>query len=209
MKKNRIKPIKIPPPTMYMLLILIGFGAGYTTNEFVASPLQVPHAQQEPNQPSVYLKEGATSVCFTPNKQCQLQIIGEINKAKDSIFIQAYSFTDRDIAQALVAAAHRGVQVQVLLDKSNRNDKRSAKDLIIQNNLPLRFDSPAGIAHSKTIIIDNQLVISGSYNFSTAAYTRNTENLLILNSPGLAKEYIQNWLKRWEVSRESGVNKID
>ena len=209
MKKNRIKPIKVPPPALYMLLILIGFGAGYTTNEFVAVPLQNTHAQQGPNQASVYVKEGATSVCFTPNKKCQLQIIGEINKANDSIFVQAYSFTDRDIAEALVRAAKRGIKVQVLLDKSNRNDKRSAKDLIIQNNLPLRFDSPAGIAHSKTIIIDNQIVISGSYNFSTAAYTRNTENLLILNSPGLAKEYIQNWLKRWEVSREPGVNKID
>lgn len=201
MRKNSIKPIKIPPHTLYMLLILLGFGAGYTTNEFVVSPLQNPHAQQEPNQSSVYLTEGATSVCFTPNKQCQLQIIGEINKAKASIFVQAYSFTDRDIAQALVAAAQRGVQVQVLLDKSNRNDNRSAKDVIIKNNLPLRFDSPTGIAHNKVIIIDQSTILSGSYNFSAAAYTRNTENLLTLNSPDLAKEYIKNWLKRWNVSK--------
>lgn len=201
MKKSRNKPIKIRPPTLYMLLILIGFGIGYTTKEFVAAPLQKSHAQQEPYQPLVYLKEGTASVCFTPNKQCKMQIIGEINKAKDSILVQAYSFTDRDIAQALVRAAKNGVKVQVLLDKSNRNDKRSAKDLIIQNNLLLRFDSPSGIAHNKILIIDNQTVVTGSYNYSAAAHSRNTENLLILHSPNLAKEYIKNWLKRWDLSQ--------
>lgn len=183
-----------------MLLIFIGFAAGYTTNHFV-DPVRL-QPQQESYRPSVNLKGGATSVCFTPNKKCQMQILEEIHKAKDSIFVQAYSFTDRDIAQALVAVAKRGVRIQVLLDKSNRNDKRSAKDIVIQNNLLLRFDSPSGIAHNKVIIIDNHTVISGSYNFSVSAYTRNTENLLILNSPGLAKEYIQNWQKRWEVSKE-------
>jgi|GEM_PF-546962 len=206
MRKNRFKPIKIPPNIRHVLLIFIGFAAGYAANQFV-DPVHFQF-HQEAYPPSAHLKGGETSVCFTPNKQCQMQIISEINKAKDSIFVQAYSFTDRDIAQALVEAAKKGVKVQVLLDKSNRNDKRSAKNLIIQHNLPLRFDSPPGIAHNKIIIIDNQTVISGSYNFSAAAYTRNTENLLVLNSPELAKEYIYNWLKRWEVSREPGEEKL-
>ena len=200
MRKNRIKPTKIPPATLKMLLIFIGFAAGYTTNQFVDPVCLQP--QQESYRPSVNLNDGATSVCFTPNKKCQMQILEALNKAKDSIFVQAYSFTDRNIAEALVEAARRGVKINVLLDKSNRNDKRSAKDVVIQNNLPLRFDSPSGIAHNKVMVIDNQTVISGSYNFSAAAYSRNTENLLILNSADLAKEYIQNWQKRWEVSKE-------
>lgn len=202
LKRNRIKPIKIPPPALYMLLILIGFAVGYTTNGFVVAPLQNPQTQQVFFQPAAYLKEGAASVCFTPNRKCQLQIIDVINKAKDSVFVQAYSFTDRDIAQALVEAAKRGVKVRLLLDKSNRSDKRSAKDIVIQNSLPLRFDSPLGIAHNKVMILDRSIILSGSYNFSAAAYKRNTENLLILHSPDLAKEYIQNWQKRWEVSKE-------
>ena len=142
------------------------------------------------------------SVCFTPNRKCQLKIIDVINRAKDSVFVQAYSFTDRDIAKALVGAAKRGVKVRILLDKSNRNDKRSAKDIVVQNALPLRFDSPSGIAHNKVMVIDRSIVLSGSYNFSAAAHSSNTENLLILNNPGLAKEYIQNWQKRWELSKE-------
>jgi len=191
---------KIHPTIQQALLIFVGFAAGYTTNQFIDPASRPPH--QETHKPSIPLKNEAVSVCFTPNKQCQMQIISEINKAKASILVQAYSFTDRDIAQALVTAAQRGVQVQVLLDKSNRNDKRSAKDIITQNNLPLRFDAPQGIAHNKIMIIDQSTVLSGSYNFSSAAHTRNTENLLILNSPELAKDYIQNWQRRWEVSKE-------
>lgn len=202
LKRNRIKPIKISPPALYMLLVLIGFGAGYTTNGFVAAPLPNPHARQVFFQPDAFLKEGSTSVCFTPNRKCQLKIIDVINRAQDSVFVQAYSFTDRDIAKALVAAAKRGVKVRLLLDKSNRNDKRSAKDIVVQNDLPLRFDSPSGIAHNKVMVIDRSIVLSGSYNFSASAYSRNTENLVILHSPDLAKEYIQNWQKRWELSKE-------
>jgi len=191
---------KIHPTIRQALLIFVGFAAGCATNQFIDPASRPPH--QEIYKPSIPLKNEAVSVCFTPNKQCQMQIISEINKAKASILVQAYSFTDRDIAQALVTAAQRGVQVQVLLDKSNRNDKRSAKDIITQNNLPLRFDAPQGIAHNKIMIIDAASIISGSYNFSAAAYTRNTENLLVLNSPDLAKEYSQNWQKRWDLSKE-------
>ena len=201
MKQIRINSIKKSPFAQYVLLILFAFWAGYAANEFIA-PTQNPQVHQESYKPSTYLKSGASFVCFTPGKKCQIMIIAEINRAKDSIFVQAYSFTDRDIAQALVEANKRGAKVQILLDKNNKNDKRSAKDIIVQNNIPLRFDAPPGIAHNKVMIIDRSIVLTGSYNFSAAAYTRNTENLIILNSTDLAEDYIHNWYKRWDVSKE-------
>jgi phospholipase D len=199
MKINTIKSRTIAPHSLF-LIILVAFGAGYTTKEFVVAD----HKPQLPKQSyqQLHPKEERISVCFTPNKQCRTQIIDEINKAKRSIYVQGYSFTDQGIAKALVDAAQRGVSVQVLLDKSNIIDKRSAKDIIIQNNLPIRFDSPPGIAHNKVMVIDHSIVISGSYNFSAAAYTRNTENLLILHHPDLAEKYIQNWQRRWKLSKE-------
>lgn len=199
MKQISINSIKNSPFAQHVLLILLAFWAGYAANEFIA-PTPNPQVQQESYKPSAYLKTGASFVCFTPGKKCQIRIIAEINRSRDSIFVQAYSFTDRDIAQALVAASKRGVEVQVLLDKGNMNNKRSAKDIILQNNIPLRFDAPHGIAHNKVMVIDRSIVLTGSYNFSVAAYTRNTENLLILNSTELAGDYIHNWYKRWDVS---------
>lgn len=198
------KKFKIPPSSLYVnvILLTIGFGTGFATKEFI-HPEQMPPPLQQPYQSTPLQHGPSVSVCFTPNKQCQSQIIAEINKAKNSIYVQAYSFTDRDIAQALVNAFKRGVKVRVLLDKSNRNDTRSAKDILIHNKIPLRFDSPSGIAHNKVMVFDQTTALSGSYNFSANAFKRNTENLIILNNKNLAQQYIQNWLKRWDISKET------
>lgn len=146
-------------------------------------------------------------VCFTPNKKCQSQILDEIDEAKKSIRIQAYSFTDKSIANALGEAVKRGVDVKVVLDKSNVNDDRSAKSILAENSIPYRFDFPIGIAHNKVMIIDDVRVITGSYNFSDAAHSRNTENLLIFHDAKLASSYVKNWDNRWGVSRAPGEEK--
>ncbi len=120
-----------------------------------------------------------------------------------TILVQAYSFTDKQIAQALVDASQRNVKVQILLDKSNRNSDVSAKNILVKHKLPLRFDSLSGIAHNKVMIIDESTVLSGSYNFSRAAYARNAENLIAIHDPELAQQYIQNWNKRWDEAKKS------
>lgn len=187
---------KAPSFPLLVALLLIGFGAGYGTKELFQNPDPIFEA---PIHSSSSLIQDV-NVCFTPNKQCQSKIVDAINAAEKSIFVQAYSFTDKEIATALANASERGVNVKVLLDKSNRKDDRSAKTILLQQNIPLRFDAPSGIAHSKIMIIDEEKVISGSYNFSAAAYKRNTENLLVIHNPNLANEYIQNWYARWRVS---------
>ncbi len=201
MKKhtNRAKKLNVPSSFLHILLLLFGFATGYTSNEYISTTNPLPLQRQSVPSPAT---NQVPTVCFTPNKQCQTQLIEQIHKAKESIYVQAYSFTDREVTDALVKAAQRGVSVKVLLDKSNRNDHRSAKDMIMSNNIPLLFDYPPGIAHNKVMVIDQSTVITGSYNFSVSAYKRNTENLLVLNNKPLAKQYIQNWLKRWDISKE-------
>lgn len=183
--------------SLYVIFLLIGFGLGYIAKEFSAPHPSLP----SPSSQSRPLDDVPVSVCFTPNKKCQSQIVHQIDKAVKSIYVQAYSFTDQDIAHALVGAFKRGVDVKVILDKSNRNDGRSVKDILIQRGVPLRFDSPNGIAHNKIIIVDENIIITGSYNFSVAAYKRNTENLLILSHSLLANEYLDNWQTRWAISQ--------
>ena len=195
---KRGKKLKFPPSAMFVILLMVGFGAGYATKDYILPSQEI---FELPPSPSTPVAEGDVSVCFTPNKRCQSLIIGEIGQAKQSIFVQAYSFTDKEIARALAEAAKRGVMVKVILDKSNRKDERSAKGILQDQKIPFRFDAPNGIAHNKIMIIDAAKVISGSYNFSVAAYKRNTENLLVIHNAPLAKDYIQNWQGRWDVSK--------
>ncbi len=134
----------------------------------------------------------STQVYFSPNGGAQQTIIDHIHAAKQSIIVQAYSFTNKDIVSALVEANKRGGDVFVLLDKSNMTDKYSVADLLDHFSVRTYIDSQHAIAHNKIMIIDKETVIAGSYNFTQAAETKNAENLLILRSDTLADSYFGN-----------------
>jgi phosphatidylserine/phosphatidylglycerophosphate/cardiolipin synthase-like enzyme len=119
------------------------------------------------------------SVCFTPGGNCTDAIVKVLGNAKRTILVQAYSFTSAPIAKALLDAYKRGVQVQVILDKSQRNEKYSSADFLANQGVPTKIDAAHAIAHNKIIIIDGEMVISGSFNFTEAAQEKNAENVLI------------------------------
>ncbi|MBF0467105.1 MAG: phospholipase D family protein [Nitrospirae bacterium] len=135
------------------------------------------------------------AVYFSPNGGCTDAIVNEINNAKAEILVQAYSFTSKPIAEALVKAKKSGIKIEIILDKSNLSAKYSSADFTAHMGLPTYIDSGHTIAHNKIIIIDGETLITGSFNFSKAAEEHNAENLLILRSKELAQTYIKNWNK--------------
>jgi phosphatidylserine/phosphatidylglycerophosphate/cardiolipin synthase-like enzyme len=132
-------------------------------------------------------------VCFSPRGQCTDAIIKELNKAKNSVLVQAYSFTSFRIAEALVNAHKRGVKVEVILDKSRKNEKKSSAPFLSAGGIPVKIDTTRGIAHNKIMIIDDEIVITGSFNFTKRAEKENAENLLIIRDKKLAEKYVENW----------------
>src|SRR5262245_52460687 len=96
------------------------------------------------------------SVCFTPGENCTQTIVQALNAAQRSIQAQAYSFTSAPIAKALLDAHKRGVQVQVILDKSQRSQKYSSADFLANQGVPVVIDANHAIAHNKVIIIDGE-----------------------------------------------------
>ena len=133
------------------------------------------------------------SVYFSPNGGCTEAIVNEINKSTKYIKVQAYSFTSKNIAQALIDAKKRGIVVEAVLDKSNRTSRYSAATFLLNVGIPTLIDDVHAIAHNKIIIIDDEIVITGSFNFSRAAEEVNAENLVILKDKELAKVYLQNY----------------
>lgn len=134
------------------------------------------------------------TVCFTPGQDCTNEIVTALSLAKHSIYVQAYSFTSKPIANALVVAKKRGVDVKVILDKSQyKAEKYSASRFLDNQNVPVWIDSKPAIAHNKIMIIDENTVITGSFNFTKAAQEKNAENLLIIHNFVLAKQYLENW----------------
>lgn len=143
-------------------------------------------------------KDTHYEVCFTPGQACTQLITNTIDKAKTSLFIQAYSFTSADIAKAILAAKRRGVKVTVLLDKSQvKNNRYSSSQFLQNNNIDVLVDYKPAIAHNKVMLIDKMILITGSFNFTQAAQKKNAENVLIIENANLANKYLTNWQNRF------------
>ncbi len=150
------------------------------------------------------LNNTPAQVYFSPSGGATDAVVKEIGKAKSEILVQAYSFTSKEIAKALVDAHKRGIHIEIILDKSNRSQKYSAADFTFNMGIPTFIDAEHQIAHNKIMVIDKETVITGSFNFTKAAEEKNAENLLILKSKELAKLYIDNWNKHKSHSQGYG-----
>ena len=132
-------------------------------------------------------------VCFSPHRECTSEIVKELSKAKDSVLVQAYSFTYAPIAEALLKAFRRGVKVEVILDKRGKTEKSSKATFFIDKGIPVMIDDKHAKAHNKVMVIDGETMITGSFNFTQAAEKENAENLLIIHDRNLAEKYVKNW----------------
>lgn len=147
--------------------------------------------QQERRQA---VDRAAIRVCFSPGGGCTEAIVQELNRATSEIKVQAYSFTSRPIARALLDARKRGVKIDVILDKSNaETTKYGTANFMTNRGIPTFIDDQHAIAHNKVMVIDQQTVITGSFNFTRAAEEKNAENLLIIRDGAIAGLYLKNW----------------
>jgi phosphatidylserine/phosphatidylglycerophosphate/cardiolipin synthase-like enzyme len=146
----------------------------------------------KPSAPQAEVQAPVWQVHFSPSGGAADAIIEAVDHARSNILVQAYSFTSETIAQALARAHGRGVQVRVLLDKSQRTQKYTVAALLSHAGIPTLFDAAHAIAHNKVMIIDKRIVITGSFNFTKAAEKRNAENLLVITDVDLADRYTEN-----------------
>jgi phosphatidylserine/phosphatidylglycerophosphate/cardiolipin synthase-like enzyme len=118
---------------------------------------------------------------------CTDSIVNEINGAKKSIHVQAYILNSQPIIEALRQAQAKGAKVEII------HDYNSLTNNLINSKLPFKLDRAHQNAHDKVIIIDNNTVITGSFNFTQSAENQNSENLLIIRDRGIVKQYIKHW----------------
>ena len=137
--------------------------------------------------------EPVWQACFTPDEDCTGLVIRSVQAARKSIMVQAYAFTSRPIARSLADAKRRGLDVRVILDASNRGDRRSVADVLAHVGIPVLIDARHRIAHNAVMIIDGETVLTGSFDFTQAAQLDNAENLLVIHSWALARHYEENW----------------
>jgi phosphatidylserine/phosphatidylglycerophosphate/cardiolipin synthase-like enzyme len=136
-------------------------------------------------------------VYFSPPDDAAAAIVKAIDASEHEVLVQAYGFTHNGMAQALVRAHQRGVKVRVLLDKKSESSNRYVIAVLSDADIAVRHDGKHAIAHNKVMLIDRTIVITGSFNFTNSAATRNAENLLVLKSADLAETYRLQWQNHW------------
>lgn len=146
-------------------------------------------------------------VGFSPEGSGLQQILKAINGSKKSIHVAAYSFTSKPIAEALLKASKRGVDVKVIADQKSNSGKYSATTYLANNNIPVKLDGNYPIFHHKFMVIDGVNLETGSFNYSAAAANKNAENVLVLhNIPSLAQTYDAEWNKLWNEAQPLAPN---
>ncbi len=143
--------------------------------------------------PAAHAIEADVNVFFSPNGGAREAILHNIDEAKKSIRVLAYLFTDSKIAEALIKAHKKGVDVQIILDKKMLTIAKNRGLETRKAGIPTYIDSAHSTAHNKVIIIDNNKVITGSYNYIVKADTKNTENLVVIQSEEINKLYTNEW----------------
>ena len=155
---------------------------------------QSPSGSTKPIEFDGFSQDPAIAVYFSPGDNSPTAaIVDTLGKAKTSIHVQAYSFTSTPIAEALRDAHRRGIKVQVILDKGQKTERYTSATFLKNAGIPVWIDRKHAIAHNKVMVVDESIVVTGSFNFTKAAEERNAENLLVIQDAGLARKYMENW----------------
>jgi len=152
------------------------------------SPANTPH-------PSVDVEGVRVEVYFSPDDGIQDRLVALLEGAESSIYFLSYTFTANPLADAILERAAAGVRVGGVIEDSRTGDQGSEFNRFRRAGLEVLKDGNPGLMHHKVMILDGQVVILGSYNFTASAEDRNDENLLVIHSPTLAGQFMEEYLR--------------
>jgi len=165
--------------------------AGVYLDEFdmLKNHNQTKHSYESPN----------LKVYFSPRGGIEDKIVNLINSANSEIEFEMYAFTSRDIADALIDKKSIGLDVKGVLDETwSDNNSYSKYDYLKDNGVDVLKDGNDYTLHDKVMIIDSSIVITGSYNYTKSANSKNAENLVVLYDSYIASKYDSEFEKIYE-----------
>lgn len=159
-----------------------------------ASPDKTPY-------PQIEIAGVPVENIFEAEGDARTRIIQLIKGAKSSLEVMAFVFTDDDIASAIIARHRAGIPVRMVIETRNLDAAGSDVAAFQQAGIDILPDGSPYQMHHKVIIIDQVVVITGSYNFSRNASDYNDENVLILHDTGIAGQYREEFERVYEQAK--------
>ncbi|HWQ15723.1 MAG TPA: phospholipase D-like domain-containing protein [Roseiflexaceae bacterium] len=136
---------------------------------------------------------GPIAVFFSPEGGAEAEVLRQVAGARRSIRVLAFSFTSEPIAAALVARARQGVDVRAVLERQNAAGRGAMLGVVRAGGVAALEDGGCYLLHHKAIVVDERVVITGSYNFTAGAEHSNDENMLVVRDVGVARAYLEEF----------------
>jgi phosphatidylserine/phosphatidylglycerophosphate/cardiolipin synthase-like enzyme len=150
---------------------------------------------ETPN-PTVELNGTQIDVYFSPDDGVQASLLTLLENAQESIYFMAFSFTADSLGKIIRDRAREDVVVAGVMETEQvKSNVGTEFDPFKQAGLDVLRDANEGLMHHKTMIIDESIVVVGSYNFTNSAEIRNDENLLVIYSDQIAAEFMKEFIR--------------
>lgn len=154
--------------------------------------------------------ESEVSIIFAAEGDEVAALKAEIEGATRSIRIMTFVFSLEELAEAiLLQATHSEFVVQGVFEKRNSTASWSQLPALHCAGAAMRQDGSRYVLHHKVIIIDEDTVITGSFNFSRSAAQRNDENIVIIRDATIAGLYLDEWKRTWDSAVELAPDEVD
>jgi phosphatidylserine/phosphatidylglycerophosphate/cardiolipin synthase-like enzyme len=126
-------------------------------------------------------------------------LVSLINSAKTSVDMAIYSFTDTNIANAIIKDKKRGITVRVMSDKeeSTNSYQKAVLTSLKKAGIPVKINKHSGLMHLKVTIVDKATATTGSFNYTKAAETENDEVFVVLKDATVAKNFDNEFSTMW------------
>src|SRR5215212_10977190 len=220
MPRRSAKSKRNSSSTLFVLVILFIVGIFYSLSGrdpggvFGAGTETVVVATQTSPAPTSVNASGAwCEVYFTDpvnvkdpaNWQSSIEgrLIEKINAAQTSIHIASFEFNLTPVADALIAAKQRGVDVRWVTDDENgleadEDPGRGQFAMLQKAGIEVRSDDRSALMHNKFWIFDGQILWTGSTNITESGIFKQDNNTLVIQSPELAAIYEREFQEMWD-----------
>lgn len=146
--------------------------------------------------PSLEINGVRFDVYFSPDDGAQAALIKLLQSAEQSIYFMAFSFTADSVGQVIRDRARQGVAVAGVMETEQvKSNIGTEFDLFKQAGLDVLRDGNQGQMHHKAMIVDEKIVVFGSYNFTNSAETRNDEALVVIYSHEIAAQFMAEFVR--------------
>ena len=134
---------------------------------------------------------------FSPGNSCRNTIIRYLTASKPNVKICVFTISDDLITEAIINAKQRGVKVLIVTDNDKLYDLGSDIIRIAREGILTRIDNTSNHMHHKFMIVDDQVLVNGSYNWTRSAANYNQENIIVSREKELIRLFNTEFDKLW------------